>query len=222
MQPPPNNQAVYIYIGGALVAGGAYYLYTRNSTPTMSSAPPSKDEQQNVPATNKAFKGGDQGFLPLKLESVEPINHNTKRFRFALPNADDVSGLPITSALITKFKKEGDEKPTIRPYTPVSSESEKGGLDFVIKRYEGGPMSSHIHDLKVGETLDVKGPIPKYEWTPNKHGSVALIAGGTGITPYVYFDMEGSWVGGKAFGLGLMRRWQDVPAHSRYLRKPGG
>jgi cytochrome-b5 reductase len=37
--------------------------------------------------------------------------------------------------------------------------------------------------MQPGETLDFKGPIPKYPWTPNKHTHVALIAGGTGITP---------------------------------------
>ena len=43
----------------------------------------------------KTFKGGDQGWLDLKLESVEQINHNTKKLRFALPDKDDVSGLQI-------------------------------------------------------------------------------------------------------------------------------
>jgi cytochrome-b5 reductase len=60
---------------------------------------------------------------------------------------------------------------------------EKGFVDFVIKKYEGGPMSSHIHDMEVGQRLDIKGPIPKYQWTPNKHEHVVMIAGGTGITP---------------------------------------
>ena len=44
-------------------------------------------------------------------------------------------------------------------------------------------MSSHLHDMSPGQRLDMKGPIPKYPWTPNKHAHIALIAGGTGITP---------------------------------------
>lgn len=44
-------------------------------------------------------------------------------------------------------------------------------------------MSEHMHEMVPGQTLDFKGPIPKYPWTPNKHSHVALIAGGTGITP---------------------------------------
>jgi len=44
-------------------------------------------------------------------------------------------------------------------------------------------MSQHLHSMKPGERLEFKGPIPKYPWTPNKHEHIALIAGGTGITP---------------------------------------
>lgn len=61
-------------------------------------------------------------FLTLKFYSVENINHNTKKFRFALPEEDQVSGLHIASAIITKYKGPEAEKPTIRPYTPVSDE----------------------------------------------------------------------------------------------------
>lgn len=59
----------------------------------------------------------------------------------------------------------------------------QGYLDFIIKKYPNGPMSEHVHALKPGESLDMKGPIPKYPWAPNKHNHIALIAGGTGITP---------------------------------------
>lgn len=44
------------------------------------------------------FRGGDQGWIDLKLEKVEEINHNTKRFRFALPDPNDVSGLRVACA----------------------------------------------------------------------------------------------------------------------------
>jgi cytochrome-b5 reductase len=69
-----------------------------------------------------AFTGGDQGFISLKLESVENVNHNTKKFRFALPEDDQVSGLHIASAILTKHKGPEMEKPAIRPYTPISDE----------------------------------------------------------------------------------------------------
>lgn len=46
-------------------------------------------------------------------------------------------------------------------------------------------MSKHIANLKVGDTLEMKGPIPKYNWEENKVENVGMIAGGTGITPMV-------------------------------------
>jgi cytochrome-b5 reductase len=53
---------------------------------------------------------------------VEDVNHNTKKLRFALPEGDQVSGLSVASALLTKYKGPGMEKAVIRPYTPVSDE----------------------------------------------------------------------------------------------------
>ena len=46
-------------------------------------------------SVKKAFVGGDQGFIDLKLASIEETSHNTKKFRFELPESDQVSGLPI-------------------------------------------------------------------------------------------------------------------------------
>jgi len=72
----------------------------------------------------KALTGGDQGFVSLKLDEVETYNHNTKKFRFKLPEEDMVSGLQVASAILAKFQPQGAEKPVVRPYTPVSDEGE--------------------------------------------------------------------------------------------------
>jgi cytochrome-b5 reductase len=77
-------------------------------------------------APKAALTGGDQGFLSLKLSEVEDVNHNTKRLRFELPEKDQVSGVHIASAILTKFKGPNDEKATLRPYTPVSDEGKPG------------------------------------------------------------------------------------------------
>ena len=80
---------------GAGAAGGYYYINRSGST-----AAAVENVKQAVKASgNEAFKGGDQGFLDLKLESVENVNHNTKKFRFALPQSDDVSGMKVACTL---------------------------------------------------------------------------------------------------------------------------
>ena len=58
-----------------------------------------------------------------------------------------------------------------------------GYLELLIKHYDKGPMSTHIHGLVPGQKLEIKGPVAKYPWTANKHAHIALVAGGTGITP---------------------------------------
>lgn len=100
--------------------GGAGYWYL-SGTPAAQKA--EAEVKQAVGAeAKKAFTGGDQGFLSLKLAEIELINHNTKRFRFELPEPDQVSGLPVASALLTKYKGPEAEKATLRPYTPISDE----------------------------------------------------------------------------------------------------
>jgi cytochrome-b5 reductase len=49
--------------------------------------------KEEAPA--KTFTGGDQGFVDLKLKEIVPYNHNTKRFVFALPDENQVSGLNV-------------------------------------------------------------------------------------------------------------------------------
>ena len=45
-------------------------------------------------------------------------------------------------------------------------------------------MSTYIHDLQPNQSLSFKGPLPKYPLSEtNQHNHLALIAGGTGITP---------------------------------------
>ena len=46
-------------------------------------------------------------------------------------------------------------------------------------------MSKYIANLKVGDTLEMKGPIPKYNWDQGKVDNVGMVCGGTGITPMV-------------------------------------
>jgi cytochrome-b5 reductase len=120
-------------------------------------------------------------FVPFELAKVEPISHNTKKFTFKFDDPNEESGLSITSCVITKADIDG--KPTMRPYTPVNRVDDRGHLDFVIKYYDQGVMSKHIHSLKPGDKLLIKGPIPKYPYTPNSKERIGFLAGGTGITP---------------------------------------
>lgn len=87
----------------------------------------------------------------------------SRRYIFELPE-NEASLLPVASCVVVKGPEsltDKNGKPIIRPYTPTSASDKEGELEFIIKRYETGLMSKHIHELKPGETLAIKGPIPK-------------------------------------------------------------
>ncbi|XP_055998028.1 NADH-cytochrome b5 reductase 3-like isoform X1 [Ostrea edulis] len=150
---------------------------------------------------------------PLKLVDKEEISHDTRRFRFALPSPEHILGLPVGQHIYLTARIDGQL--VIRPYTPVSSDDEKGYMDLVIKVYfknvhpkfpEGGKMSQHLENMSIGDFIDVRGPngLLVYEGKgvfkvrPDKKSppetvtarNVGMIAGGTGITPMLQLVRE--------------------------------
>ena len=121
------------------------------------------------------------------MAEIIPKTHDTSLFRFKLEE-EQTLGMTVASAVLVKADLEG--KTNIRPYTPTSKVTDIGYFDLVIKRYEQGIISKHIHNLKVGEKLAVKGPIPKIKYTPNMKKEIYLLAGGTGITPHYQVIQE--------------------------------
>lgn len=58
---------------------------------------------------------------------------------------------------------------------------------------EGGKMSQHLDSLQIGDTIDIKGPVGEIVYLepgqlliknqPRMATKLAMLAGGTGITP---------------------------------------
>ncbi|KAM6532437.1 hypothetical protein FSOLCH5_001861 [Fusarium solani] len=110
-------------------------------------------------APTKVFKGGP-AFVSLPLESAELVNHNTKRLRFKLPQDSAVSGLPLTSALLTLSWPKGQWVPVPPTLYP--------GLFLQMNQ---------------GDKLLFAAALKGYSWKPNSYSHITLIAGGAGITP---------------------------------------
>lgn len=95
-----------------------------------------------------------------------------------------------TAALLTAAIPKGRVLPVLRPYTPITPSDTPGHMDLMVKRYPQGAQSTHLHSLSPGDSVLFAVCIPGYKWTPNKHTSVTLIAGGAGITP-IYQLVQG-------------------------------
>ncbi|KAJ3665042.1 hypothetical protein Zmor_000558 [Zophobas morio] len=165
-----------------------------------------KSSSKTTKGKKKILLEDPQAKYALPLIEKEEISHDTRRFRFGLPTKDHILGLPIGQH-IHLSAKIGDDL-IIRSYTPVSSDDDYGFVDLVIKVYfknvhprfpEGGKMSQHLESLKIGDTIEVRGPSGRLQY--KGHGTfsvkklrkdppqavtvnkVSMIAGGTGITP---------------------------------------
>jgi cytochrome-b5 reductase len=130
-------------------------------------------------------------FQEFPLQKRTDISHNTAIYRFALPSANSILGLPIgqhislAAELDVKDAKTGEiqNKEVVRSYTPISSDVTPGYFDLLIKSYPTGNISRHLTTLKIGDTMKVKGPKGAMVYTPNMVRKFGMIAGGTGITP---------------------------------------
>jgi len=102
-------------------------------------------------------------------------------YRFALPRANDILGLPIGQHVSIAANIDGKE--VVRSYTPVSSDLNTGFFDLLIKSYPTGNISRYIAELKIGQSIRAKGPKGQMTYAPNMVRKLGMIAGGTGITP---------------------------------------
>ncbi|KAJ5123718.1 hypothetical protein N7448_009815 [Penicillium atrosanguineum] len=97
-------------------------------------------------------------FQDFILKEKNEISHNVCIYRFALPRPTDILGLPIGQHISLAATIAGQPKEVVRSYTPISSDNEAGYFDLLIKAYPQGNISKYLTELKVGQTMKVRGP----------------------------------------------------------------
>jgi ferredoxin-NADP reductase len=72
-----------------------------------------------------------------------------------------------------------------RSYSIASAPEERGGLTITVERLDDGEVSPYLVDeLRVGDKLEMRGPIGGYfVWEAELGGPLLLVAGGSGIVP---------------------------------------
>uniref|UniRef100_Q8J259 Nitrate reductase [NADPH] n=1 Tax=Tuber borchii TaxID=42251 RepID=Q8J259_TUBBO len=127
------------------------------------------------------------------------VSWDTRIFTFKLDSPAQTLGLPVGQHLLIKIRDEKTGEVITRPYTPISSNTEKGVVHLLVKVYfdtptaPGGKMTQAMDRLQMGHTSSFKGPVGKLIY----HGqgvvslldnrinvaSFLMICGGSGITP---------------------------------------
>ena len=129
----------------------------------------------------------------------EKISWDTRTFTFKLQHDDQTLGLPTGQHLMIRLKDPATQESIIRSYTPISETGKKGYMDILIKVYfdspeaKGGKMSQAIEAAPIGQTIEFKGPIGKFEYLGKGNYTLngvkkttkkfLMICGGSGVTP---------------------------------------
>lgn len=143
-----------------------------------------------VSAAEQAVMSPDE-FRPFIVKEIKPLTGNTSLYRFGL-ESNEALQMPVASLLLVRaaIGALGDDGVTknyvVRPYTPTTTSDNYGYFDLVVKSYEQGNISKYFSTLKVGDSVEMKGPVTKFVYEDkyhNKVNRVGMIAGGSGITP---------------------------------------
>lgn len=131
-------------------------------------------------------------WVNLRIDQISQETHNSRRFTVALPNGmGDRLNLPITNYVQIRGRNLLDaEQQPVRKYTPVSDSLYDGHIEFVIKHYRNGALTPYLFTLHEGDSMEVlrgesadRGNTLQYPFAAKTR--LAMIAGGTGITPMI-------------------------------------
>ncbi|KAJ1961384.1 hypothetical protein GGI12_003279 [Dipsacomyces acuminosporus] len=136
---------------------------------------------------------------PFTLIEKEALTPDTTRFRFRInrPRFDSGEQEKLVDSIMSAGSWAMDVKDhmvqTYRTYTPVDyhlseavdeeTGSRTGYLDLVVKRYPRGSLSRFLHDTRVGDQVEMRGPILTWPYKRGTYDHIYMVAGGTGIAP---------------------------------------
>merc|ERR1711957_91180 len=149
--------------------------------------------------------------LEFKLINKKQISPDTFIYSYEIPNNMNL-GLNLGHHIAMGAIVEGEDGPeeVCRKYTPTSTIYENGKFDLLVKVYfkdvhpkfpRGGMMSQNLNDIKLNESIKVRGPFGKLTYLgegnfkilksfkpltykEKKYKKIGMLAGGTGITPF--------------------------------------
>ena len=119
--------------------------------------------------------------LTLTLARRERQSHDTTVLRFLLPPGRRLEARP---GQFLTFEWFIDGKTIHRSYSICSSPTQSAHIEIMPKRMPNGRASQFLNDRATpGLMVKARGPYGQFYFDQNKHDRIALIAGGSGITP---------------------------------------
>lgn len=172
--------------------------------PAGQSTPPTLS-QGELPSKSNSWTG------LLRVVRIFEETPNIRTLRLVHPSGGDLPFRHLPGQFITFTVRPVDQ--TIkRSYTIASSPTRREYCEVTVKREEHGTVSSFLHSVHEGDTLQVTGPSGNFTFIGEGANNIVLISGGVGITPMmsvVRYLTDRSWPGDIFFVFGC-RADQDV------------
>jgi len=147
-------------------------------------------QSNRTPCQAGAIPEGSGNRLWLTLSRVRRVTYNSSIFTFRLPPELDAGArwdFQPCSHLVLQTERGRRAytplHPMELPSLPITSSAPPGSVDVLVKLYPGGLLSSHIHEMKIGEGIIGTARKGSFQWEPGEWDHILMLCGGTGVVP---------------------------------------
>lgn len=117
---------------------------------------------------------------PVRIDDiiVESEDRNLKTFKFVFLNPDDENKFAYRAGQFAELSVAGKGE---IPIGIASSPVEKGFIKFTVNK--AGVVTSHLHNMRVGDVMGVRGPLGNsYPWDKLEGRNILIVGGGFAFT----------------------------------------
>jgi cytochrome-b5 reductase len=164
-------------LGLALVGGAGFSSFMASNSFSLCDA-----KQEFAKETDKSE------FRKFRISDVEALTHDSKVLLVETPNQGHIDASSFVLMRVPGCV-DANGKEAIRPYTPLGNVKD-GRMVFAVKGYEQGTLSKCLTNLQAGDTVEMKGFLPKFAYKANNTKNLVLLAGGSGITPMIQLALQ--------------------------------
>ena len=114
---------------------------------------------------------------------VQDLTHDVRELEVTLVEPPAMSFKP-GQFISFEVPKKGFPRPVVRPYSIASPPSQGNRLTLLFNLVAGGPGSTYLYSLRVGDQTTFKGPAGSFWLKDDTTRDLLFVATGTGIAPF--------------------------------------